>query len=72
MYTLCKNYLEENNNFWKRLKEKQNEENKRIERMEKAKIKAREARNKYENKKWEQRLQEGLEKVPIQERDRVK
>ena len=71
LYTLCKNYLEENNNFWKRLKEKQNEENKRIERIEKARIKAREARNKYENKEWEQRLQEGLEKVPRQERDRV-
>ena len=71
MYTLCKNYLEENNNFWKKLKEKQNEENKRIERIEKARIKAREARNKYENKEWEQRLQEGLEKVPRQERDRV-
>ena len=63
LYTLCKNFLEENSTFWKRLKEKQIEENKRLERLEKARNKTREARNKVENNKWEEKLREGLSKV---------
>ena len=71
LYSLCKEFLETNNKFWKKRREQQLEENNRNERLEKARAKARETRTRIENKEWEQRLEEGLEKVPLSEREQA-
>ena len=67
LYRLCKEHLENNSTFWKRRKEKQVEENKRQERLEKARQRTKEYMTKLENKKWEAKIQEGLERVPKRE-----
>ena len=67
LYNICKQELENNSAIWKKRKEKQIEENKRLERLERARTKQRIYRDRIENKKWEEKLQQGLEKVPKQE-----
>ena len=69
LYNLCKKFLEENNSSWRRRREQQIEENKRAERLEIARIKARRTIQRIENNKWEEKLREGLEKIPKAERE---
>ena len=69
LYNLCKKFLEENNISWRKRREQQIEENKRAERLEMARIKARRTMQRIENKRWEEKLREGLEKIPRTERE---
>ena len=71
LYNLCKNFLEENSEHWRKRREQQIEENSRLERLERAKAKSIEARIKERTKVWEKKLQEGLEKVPQNEKAKL-
>ena len=63
LYNICKKFLEENSSHWSKRREQQIEEQQRLERMEKARIKTQNARNKHHEKIWDKRLEQGLEKV---------
>ena len=65
LYNLCKEFLEQNNNSWKKRREQQIEEIARMERLEKAKNKMFQARRNQQNKEWEQKIQQGLSLLPI-------
>ena len=51
---LCQEYLEENDNAWKKRKLKRQEEKERLERLEKVKIKSRESKMKHIEKNIEE------------------
>ena len=51
LYNLCKKFLEENNVSWRKRREQQIEENKRTERLEMARIKAKRTKQRIENNK---------------------
>ena len=69
LYNLCKQFLEENSPHWNKRRELQIEENQRLERLEIAKSKSTRTKNKERPKKWEKKFQEGLEKVPVEDRE---
>ena len=64
LYNMCKNYLEENNIHWKKRKVQVIEEQQRLERLEIARTKTKLARKKQREKIWDERIQQGLDKVP--------
>ena len=65
LYNTCKEYLENNNKFWRTRKDTRKEENKRTERLHEARIRTKIARQKRQNELWEDRLQEGLRILPL-------
>ena len=72
LYNTCKEYLENNNKFWRTRKDTRMEENKRTERLHEARIRTKIARQKRQNDLWEGRLQEGLRILPIAEQEKEK
>ena len=64
LYNTCKDYLENNDKFWKQKKEERIEENKRQERLHIARQRTRISLNKQENKRWEEKLRDGLNVLP--------
>ena len=64
LYNTCKDYLENNDKFWKQKKEERIEENKRQERLHLARLRTRISLNKHENKRWEEKLRDGLNILP--------
>ena len=70
LYNTCKDYLENNDKFWKQKKEERIEENKRQERLHIARLRTRISLNKHENKKWEDKLQEGLNILPREQQEK--
>ena len=66
LYNLCKKYLEENNRSWQKCREQQEEERMKVERLEKARTKMLMARNKQQNKKWNDKIQQGMSILPTE------
>ena len=72
LYNLCKKYLEENNRSWQKRREQQEEERTKVERLEKARTKMLIARNKQQNKKWNDKIQQGLSILPTETQKQVR
>ena len=64
LYNTCKEYLENNDKFWRTRKDTRMEENKRTERLHEARIRTKIAR--------QNRLQEGLRILPLAEQEKEK
>ena len=71
LYNLCKQFLENNTTSWKQRRELQLEENLRQERLHLARQRTKIAKQKHENKIWDQTLQRGIELLPQQEQRSV-
>ena len=71
LFNLCKEFLEQNNKAWMKRRDARIEENNRQERLQKARIKNREILTKQQNKKWEEKLREGFEKLPVREQEKA-
>ena len=72
MYNLCKEFLEQNNKAWMKRRDARIEEKNRQERLQKAKIKNKEILTKHQNKKWEEKLREGFDKLPENKRRQLR
>ena len=70
LYNTCKEILENNDKSWKQKKDARIEENKRQERLHIARQKTRISIQKQENKQWEERLQIGMNILPVQEQEK--
>ena len=68
LHNLCKEYLEENSQDWKKLREKRINEQNRILRLEKAGILTRKARMKA----LENNINTGIEKLTIEQRNKLR
>ena len=64
---LCQEYLQKNDTAWKKRKLKRQEEKERLERLEKAKIKSKEAKMKH----IEKNIEEGMKRIPETERNNL-
>ena len=63
LYNLCKKFLNENNTHWRKRNEMLQEEQERQERLQRARTKTQIARKRKQEKNWDEKLQQGLDRV---------